>query len=127
MRRLAVKSKNDLRSVRHTRVRSRIRGTAERPRLSVFRGLKAVTVQLVDDAAGRTLCFVKSSDLKKVKAGAKDPFSGKAAAAYAAGLALAEKAKALGITRAVFDRGGYHYHGRVAAVAAGARTGGLAL
>lgn len=127
MKRLAVKSKNDLRGVRHARVRSRIRGTAARPRLSVFRGLKAVTVQLVDDAAGRTLCFVKSNALKKVETDAKSPFSGKEAAAYAAGLALAEKAKALGIAGAVFDRGGYRYHGRVAAVAAGARAGGLAL
>ncbi|MBI5729411.1 MAG: 50S ribosomal protein L18 [Candidatus Magasanikbacteria bacterium] len=122
---MATKSNNDIRQVRHARVRSRLRGTASTPRLSVFRGLKAVTAQLVDDTAGKTLCFVKSSDLKKIKS--SEGQTGKVAAAYATGLALAEKAKALGITKAVFDRGGYSYHGRVAAVAEGARAGGLAL
>lgn len=125
MKRLSTKSNNDIRQVRHARVRSRLSGTAATPRMSVFRGLKSVTAQLIDDTAGKTLCFVKSDSLKKVK-----PAEGqttKVAAAYAVGLALAEKAKVLGITKAVFDRGGYSYHGRVAAVAEGARAGGLAL
>lgn len=125
MKRLAIKSKNDVRNVRHIRTRSHLSGTAVVPRLSVFRGLKAITAQLIDDAAGKTLCFVKSSTLGKV--GKVEGKTTKVSAAYAAGLALAEKAKALGITKAVFDRGGYRYHGRVAAVAEGARAGGLVL
>src|SRR3989338_5513276 len=107
MKRLSTKSNNDIRQVRHTRVRSHLSGTAATPRLSVFRGLKSITAQLIDDMAGKTLCFVKSKDLKKVK-----PVEGqttKVAAAYAVGVALAEKAKALGITKVVFDRGGYSY------------------
>lgn len=129
MKRLATKSKNDVRQVRHARVRSHLSGTATVPRLSVFRALRTITVQLVDDTAGKTLCFVKSSDVKQAKTENKNApaQSAKVAVAYATGLALAEKAKTLGITKAVFDRGGYRYHGRVAAVAEGARAGGLAL
>ena len=123
MKRLDIKSKNDVRVVRHTRVRSRLSGTASIPRLSVFRGLKSITAQLIDDSAGKTLCFVKSNTLKKIEK--VEGKTAKVAAGYATGLALAEKAKALGVTKVVFDRGGYSYHGRVAAVAEGARAGGL--
>lgn len=123
MKRLSTKSNNDVRQVRHARVRSHLLGSATTPRLSVFRGLKSVTVQLIDDSSGKTLCFVKSSDLKKVVA--EKGQTTKVAAAYATGALLAEQAKAKGITKAIFDRGGYRYHGRVAAVAEGARAGGL--
>jgi len=122
MKRLIIKTKNALRSIRHDRVRMTLKGTAEKPRLSVFRGLKSITAQIIDDQAGKTLCFVKSTDMKKVSVEGK---SAKVAAAYAVGKALAEQAVAKGITKVVFDRGGYEYHGRVAAVAEGARAGGL--
>lgn len=122
MKRVFQKTKNNLRRVRHQRVRATLKGTAERPRLSVFRGLRRMNLQLIDDDAGRTLCSVLTSEAKKAKVEGK---SGKVAAAYAAGLALAEKAKKLGLSRVVFDRGGYKYHGRVAAAAEGARAGGL--
>lgn len=123
MKRLSTKSNNDVRGVRHARIRSRLKGSATTPRLSVFRGLKAMTVQLIDDASGKTLCFVKSNTLKKIVA-VKGQTT-KVAVAFATGVALAEKAKTLGITKVVFDRGGYSYQGRVAAVADGARSGGL--
>lgn len=122
MKRTVKETKNSLRQVRHDRVRARLFGTKEAPRLSVFRSLRSMTVQLIDDSSGKTLAFVKSSDLKAPKVEGKTT---KVGAAYAVGKALAEKAKALGITKAIFDRGGYRYHGRVEAVAAGAREGGL--
>ncbi len=122
MKRLATKTKKALRTVRHARVRKVLCGTAEKPRLSVFRGLKAMTVQLVDDVHGTTLCYAKSTAVKPVKVEGK---SAKVATAFLLGKMLAEKATAKGITTAVFDRGGYQYHGRVAAVAEGARAGGL--
>lgn len=122
MRRLTEKTKNALRQIRHRRVRARVRGTAEAPRLSVFRGLRSLIVQLVDDEAGKTLCAVHSREIKNAAAGER---KGKVAAAYSIGKALAEKAKGKGIAKVVFDRGGYRYHGRVQAVAEGARDGGL--
>ena len=122
MKRLAKVNKSNLRAVRHNRVRSRMIGTKETPRLSVFRSLRSMTAQLVDDTAGKTIAFAKSSDLKSVNVEGK---TAKVAAAYAVGKALAEKAKGLGISKVVFDRGGYRYHGRVEAVAQGAREGGL--
>lgn len=122
MRRLTEKTKNALRQIRHRRVRTRVRGTAEAPRLSVFRGLRSLIVQLVDDEAGKTLCAVHSREIKNVEAGDR---KGKVAVAYSVGKVLAEKAKAKGVSRIVFDRGGYKYHGRVQAAAAGARDGGL--
>jgi len=122
MKRVLHKTKNNLRRIRHLRVRALIKGTAERPRLSVFRGLRRVVLQLIDDGAGRTLCAVSGSEIKKAKVEGK---GGKVAAAYLAGQLLAEKAKKLGISQAVFDRGGYKYHGRVAAAADGARANGL--
>ncbi len=122
MKRLLNKTKNNLRQVRHVRVRARVQGTKDIPRLSVFRGLRSLVTQLIDDANGKTLCAVKSAEVKNEKADGK---TGKVGEAYFVGKKLAEKALALGIKTVVFDRGGYRYHGRVAAVAEGAREGGL--
>ena len=101
---------------RHGRVRKKIRGTSERPRLAVYRSNRHIYAQLVDDGAARTIAAASDAGL----AG-----SDKSATAKAVGQALAEKAKAAGIDRAVFDRGGRLYHGRVQALADGAREGGL--
>ena len=104
---------------RRKRIRAKISGTAACPRLSVFRSSKHIYAQLIDDVAGKTLC--SASTMEKGFEG----FGGNAEAAKKVGLALAEKAKAAGITDVVFDRSGYVYHGRVAALAEGAREGGL--
>lgn len=112
------KTRNERRSRRHLRIRKKVRGTAARPRLVVHRSLKHVYVQIVDDDAGRTLLGV-SDRAKEVAA------HGKTAASEAVGKLLAERAVAAGIRKVVFDRGGYPYHGRVKAVADGARKGGL--
>jgi large subunit ribosomal protein L18 len=103
---------------RRRRVRAKVHGTAERPRISVFRSNRGVFAQLIDDDAGRTLAAVTwtESDLRGLK-----PLE----QANAAGKRLAERAKAAGVDAAVFDRGGYQYHGRVKALADGAREGGL--
>jgi large subunit ribosomal protein L18 len=103
---------------RRRRVRAKVHGTAERPRISVFRSNRGIFAQLVDDEAGRTLAAVNwtEADLRGLK-----PME----QASAAGKLLAERAKAAGVERAVFDRGGYQYHGRVKALAEGAREGGL--
>ncbi len=122
MKRLAKKNKTNLRQVRHQRVR--VSGTKERPRLSVFRGLRTTVAQLIDDVNGKTLCYVKSGELKPI---AVEGRSGRVAVAYLVGKALAEKAAAKNIAKAIFDRGGYKYHGRVKAVAEGAREAGLQL
>ncbi len=122
MKRLLTTTKNKLRQVRHLRVRALVKGTAMKPRLSVFRGNKAMELQLIDDAAGKTLCAVKTTE---VKAKVAEGRSAKASLGYLAGKLLAEKAAGKGIKAVVFDRGGYSYHGRVAAVADGAREGGL--
>ncbi len=116
----APKSRQDRRYRRHLRVRKKVAGTAERPRLVVFRSLKHIGAQLVDDDRGVTLVGVTDrSDGIQVNGG------GKVARGKATGKLLAEKAKAAGISRVVFDRNGYRYHGRVQAVADGAREGGL--
>jgi large subunit ribosomal protein L18 len=123
MKRLVHQTKNERRMVRHTRVRSRVSGTAECPRLSVFRGLKQIRLQLIDDVARKTLCAVTTAEIKtKEKVEGK---TNKVAQAYLAGKLLAKKAEEKGIKRAVFDRAGYRYHGRVAAAAEGAREGGI--
>ncbi len=122
MKRLTKKTKNNLRTVRHLRVRATLIGSAARPRLSVFRGLRSMVAQLIDDGARKTLCAVKTGEIKDKKAEGK---SGKVGQSFLLGQLLAEKAKAKGITAVVFDRGGYKYHGRVAALAEGARAGGL--
>ena len=103
---------------RHARVRKKISGTAERPRLAVFRSNRHVYAQLIDDASARTLAAASDREVK----GAGE---GKVGTAKAVGALLAERAKQAGIASAVFDRGGRLYHGRVAAVAEGAREKGL--
>jgi large subunit ribosomal protein L18 len=111
------------RKIRHLRVRAKVQGTAERPRLAVFRSLNHIYAQVVDDTAGRTLVSVdsRSSDFRgKAKSG------GNVAAAKIVGELVAQKAKAGGIDRVVFDRGGYQYHGRIKALAEAARAAGLA-
>ncbi|MBI4588638.1 MAG: 50S ribosomal protein L18 [Candidatus Rokubacteria bacterium] len=117
-----MRAKVEGRKIRHLRVRQQIRGTAERPRLSVFRSLNHIHAQLIDDEAGRTLVSVGSLSpefREKLKAG------GNVAAAKVVGELVAQKAKARGIERVVFDRGGYQFHGRVKALADAARAGGL--
>lgn len=116
------KTRAERRYRRHLRVRRRVSGTAERPRLVVFRSLKHIYAQVVDDQAHRTLFGV--SDRSE---GIEVDGSGKIAQGFAVGRLVAERAKAAGLTRVVFDRGGYPYHGRVKAVAEGARKGGLEL
>jgi large subunit ribosomal protein L18 len=101
------------------RIRRKVTGTAERPRLAVFRSLKSIYAQVIDDASGRTI--VSASSLEK-DAGAK---GSNAAAAKAVGTLIAKKAKDNGITRVVFDRGGYLYHGKIKALADAAREAGL--
>ena len=109
---------------RHRRIRNKIWGTAERPRLVVFRSLKNIEGQLVDDDVGRTITGLStvSAELRGFEAEGANP---RIEHARAAGKLLAEKAKERGITEVVFDRGGYRYHGRVKAFAEGAREGGL--
>ncbi len=115
---MAVQTKRRQRLRRRRRVRARIVGSAERPRLSVYRSNRGVFAQLVDDGAGRTLAAVNwtEPELRKLSA---------AAQAKRAGELLAERAKSAGIESCVFDRGGYQFHGRVKALAEGAREGGL--
>ena len=112
-------NKNAMRLKRHVRVRGKISGTPECPRLNVFRSNANIYAQIIDDVNGVTLA--SASTLEKEFEGA----TGNAEAAKKVGLALAERAKAKGIEVVVFDRGGYLYHGRVAALAEGAREGGL--
>jgi large subunit ribosomal protein L18 len=116
----APKTSAQRRYRRHLRVRRTLAGTAERPRLVVFRSLKHIYAQLVDDDRGVTLLGV--SDASE---GIQVEGEGKVGRGKAAGKLLAEKAKAAGFTKVVFDRAGYRYHGRVKAVADGAREGGL--
>jgi large subunit ribosomal protein L18 len=114
------KSERARRYRRHLRVRQRVAGTAERPRLVVYRSLKHIYAQLVDDDKGVALLGVADGS-----EGIAIDGEGKVARAMAVGKLIAEKAKAAGITKVVFDRAGYQYHGRVKAVADGAREGVL--
>ena len=115
---MPVKTRTELRISRHDRLRKKLAGTAERPRLAVFRSLKHVYAQIIDDTKGHTLVAASSQD--EGHAG-----GGNAEGAKAVGARLAEKAKAAGIEAVVFDRGGFAYHGRVQALAEAAREGGL--
>jgi large subunit ribosomal protein L18 len=119
---MARLTSREARQRRHRRVRQRITGTAERPRLSVFRSLTHIYAQVIDDTAGRTLlaCSTLDSEVKGQLDGMK-----KSADAEVVGRTLATRAKEMGITSVVFDRGGYLYHGRVKALADAARAGGL--
>ena len=116
------KSSNVSRLARHKRVRRKISGTAERPRLCVFRSLKNIYAQVIDDTTGNTLAAASSLDAEF-----KASYGGNKDAAKVVGELIAKKALEKGITNVVFDRGGYLYHGRVAELAAGAREGGLKL
>jgi len=118
------KSRQLQRRRRHLRLRAKVRGTAARPRLVVYRSLKNIEGQLVDDDAGRTLMGMSTlaSDLRDFAAEGQNR---RVQHAFAAGKMLAERAKTNGIEAVVFDRGGYKYHGRVKAFADGAREGGL--
>jgi large subunit ribosomal protein L18 len=111
-------TKHQARKRRHNRVRGTIEGTAERPRLVVFRSNRGIFAQLVDDTSGRTLASASWTGLS-------DAPTDKTEQATEVGKALAAAAKSVGIERCVFDRGGYLYHGRVKALAEGAREGGL--
>jgi len=108
------------RQIRRKRIRRRIQGDATRPRLSVFRSAHHIYAQIVDDARGVTLVSASSRDANLTAEGA-----GKTGLSTAVGKRLAEQAKAQGVTKVAFDRGGYLYHGRVKALADGARAGGL--
>ncbi|KAA0234817.1 MAG: 50S ribosomal protein L18 [Acidimicrobiales bacterium] len=117
-----TKQKTRARIRRHFRVRKKVRGTTSRPRLAVFRSNKHISAQLIDDELGRTLASAST-----VEAGLRGGSTSTVEAAEKVGNLIAERAKAAGVSRVVFDRGGYRYHGRVAAVAEAAREGGLEL
>ena len=117
---MAVATKQERRSRRRRRVRSKIHGTAERPRLSVFRSNRGIFAQLIDDDAGRTLASVSWTEAELRELGAMEQ-------AKRAGALLGHRAKEAGIETCVFDRAGYRYHGRVRALADGAREAGLRL
>ena len=131
---MARSSKNDVRVRVHSRIRQRVRGSEERPRLAVFRSLKHIYVQVIDDRKGHTLAAAssgesageKKSGEKKSETKAKVVANGgNVAGAKQVGKLIAERAKAQGVTKVVFDRGGYLYHGRVKALADAAREAGL--
>jgi large subunit ribosomal protein L18 len=107
---------------RHERIRREMEGTTERPRLAVFRSAKHIYAQVIDDATGKTLVHATSTEkaMRAMKPGAK-----KSAVAQAVGKLVAERCKAKGVMKVAFDRGGFRYHGRIAALAKGAREGGL--
>ena len=111
--------KKDIRKRIHVRIRRKVRGTAERPRLAVFRSVAHIYVQLIDDVDGKTLVSASSVD----KSGKTN--GGNVAAAKAIGKLVAERAKEKGVRQVVFDRGGYQYHGRIKALADAAREAGL--
>jgi large subunit ribosomal protein L18 len=119
---MKTKSRSAARLRRHQRVRGAVSGTEARPRLNVFRSLAHIYAQVIDDSSGQTLVSASTvdADLKQQVAGKK-----KTEQAKLVGAMLAERAKAKGVTAVVFDRGGYKYHGRVKALADGAREGGL--
>jgi large subunit ribosomal protein L18 len=112
-----AKAKRDSRIRRHNRVRAKVSGTADVPRLNVFRSNKGLFIQLIDDKEGKTIASVNEADIKTGKT--------KIERSKEAGKIIAQKAKDKKISKVVFDRGGYKYHGRTEAVAEGAREGGL--
>jgi large subunit ribosomal protein L18 len=116
----STKDKQLGRSRRHFRVRKKVAGTAERPRLAVFRSNKHISAQVIDDRSGRTLAAASTVEKSVREAGG----TGNKSAAATVGRLVAERAKAAGVDRVVFDRGGFQYHGRVAAVADAAREAG---
>ena len=114
-------SKKESRSRIHKRIRKKVSGTADRPRLSVFRSNTSIYCQLIDDRAGQTIAAAASTDGSVKGAGTKSDQAKKV------GQLIADKAKSLNIDSVVFDRGGYLYHGRIKSLAEGAREGGLKL
>jgi large subunit ribosomal protein L18 len=122
---IAKDSKDIVRSRVHKRIRSRMVGTKERPRLNVYRSLNHIYVQVIDDMDGKTLVQASTNEKKGEAKGAKKPTGGNVASAKAIGKLIAERAKAKGIDKVVFDRGGYLYHGRIKALADAAREAGL--
>ena len=114
-----MKSRNKLRLHRKRRIKAKVFGTAKRPRLAIFRSLKNIYVQVIDDTKGKTLASARSGEIKQAKNNIEE--------ARELGKLIAKKCKEVKITNAVFDRGGYKYHGKVRAVAEGAREGGLKL
>ncbi len=117
---MATTSRRSARHRRHARIRRKVQGTAERPRLSVFRSNRHIAVQLIDDVAGHTIASASSLE-SDLRSGA----TGNADAAAKVGTIIADRAKAAGVTTVVFDRGGNRFHGRVAALAEAAREAGL--
>jgi large subunit ribosomal protein L18 len=117
---MATKTRRAARHRRHTRLRRKVIGTAERPRLSVFRSNRHIAVQLINDDDGRTIASASS-----LEASLRHGATGNSAAAAQVGALIAERAKAAGVTSVVFDRGGNRYHGRIAALADAAREAGL--
>ncbi len=117
-----ARQRNVIRQRVHSRIRQKMSGTAERPRLNVYRSLNHIYTQLIDDANGVTIASASSMG-KKSESDKKS--GGNIAAASAVGALIAERAKEKGVTRIVFDRGGYLYHGRIKALADAAREGGL--
>jgi large subunit ribosomal protein L18 len=116
-----AKARRQGRIRRHRRVRKHVHGTTQRPRLAVYRSNKHISAQVIDDERGHTLASASSTEADLRSAGT----GGSVAAAQRVGALVAERAKAAGVSAVVFDRGGYAYHGRVAAVADAARNGGL--
>ncbi|MHB8437783.1 MAG: 50S ribosomal protein L18 [Acidimicrobiales bacterium] len=119
---ITASKKRNLRTRRHARVRKHITGTAERPRLAVFRSARHISAQVIDDTSGRTLAAAATVEASLRSSGTS---GGNVDGAKAVGRLLAERAKAAGVTKVVFDRGGNRYHGRVAALADAAREAGL--
>jgi large subunit ribosomal protein L18 len=115
-------SKNVTRARVHERIRKTLAGSSERPRLNIYRSLNHIYAQVIDDGDGKTIVFASSSEGAK---GARKPTGGNVAAAKEVGKRIAERAKEKGISKVVFDRGGYLYHGRVKALAEAAREAGL--
>ena len=117
-----AQKRHELRIRRHRRVRKKVHGTATRPRLAIYRSNKHLTAQVIDDDAGRTVASASTleADFRKKQSGSN------VAAATAVGALVAERAKQAGVSAVVFDRGGFLYHGRVAAIAEAARAAGLA-
>jgi large subunit ribosomal protein L18 len=119
-------TKNEKRGHVHDRIRKKMQGTAERPRLNVYRSLNHIYVQVIDDLHGKTLVSASTAEGKKAEGKKEDRRTGgNVASAKVVGKTIAERAKAKGVTKVVFDRGGYIYHGRVKALADAAREAGL--
>jgi large subunit ribosomal protein L18 len=118
----AVKHKRELRIRRHRRVRKKVAGTPDRPRLAVFRSNRHISAQVIDDTTGRTLVSASTQE-----PALRNGPTGNREAARSVGALIAQRAKQVGVTQVVFDRGGFRYHGRVAALADAAREEGLQL